>query len=180
MAGRKHYCPPGKIFFAGIGGHLEAGESLTDCAIREAKEEIDALVELRSAAKSYYLTGRSIWEVDLDEDTKPLAIYEMIHPAGTPREGQIYYLVIYDAVLEEFPKNLQAEEVSGLVSLTSNQLVASLNQQITLGQLQEGGGRLVMGGEQLDETAILFPIGTAKALAQLLSHLPGFYSSPDN
>ncbi|WP_164730870.1 NUDIX hydrolase [Anoxybacter fermentans] len=49
FAGNRYKCPPGEIFYAGIGGHLEEGEDYLMCAHREAKEEIGTNVEILSA-----------------------------------------------------------------------------------------------------------------------------------
>ncbi len=46
LAGTKFDCPPGELFYAGIGGHREDGESWVECAHREAIEEIGVDVEL--------------------------------------------------------------------------------------------------------------------------------------
>ena len=46
LAGTRHSCPPDEIFYAGLGGHREAGESWVDCAYREAEEEIGTDVKI--------------------------------------------------------------------------------------------------------------------------------------
>jgi ADP-ribose pyrophosphatase YjhB (NUDIX family) len=40
LAGTRHHCPQGELFYAGIGGHREAGEGWLECAHREANEEV--------------------------------------------------------------------------------------------------------------------------------------------
>jgi ADP-ribose pyrophosphatase YjhB (NUDIX family) len=52
IAGKRYRCPPGELFFAGIGGHREENEDWLACAHREAHEEIGTDVEILSAANT--------------------------------------------------------------------------------------------------------------------------------
>lgn len=40
LAGTRHNCPPGELFYAGIGGRREPGEDWITCVQRAAQEEI--------------------------------------------------------------------------------------------------------------------------------------------
>lgn len=92
LAGTRFRCSPGELFYAGIGGHREKGESWPACAHREAKEEIGADITLRSAAQTWHLPHRSPpVRLALRDCPRPLAVYEMEHPPGTPRAGGVYY-----------------------------------------------------------------------------------------
>jgi ADP-ribose pyrophosphatase YjhB (NUDIX family) len=55
LAGTRHYCPPGERFYAGIGGHLKAGEDWLACAHREALEEVGTDVDGTACALAYVL-----------------------------------------------------------------------------------------------------------------------------
>jgi len=88
LAGTRHNCPPDEIFYAGIGGHKEAGESWLDCAYREVQEEIGTEVKILSSAETWHINrNEKIEKVILRDRPTPLALYEMIHPADTPRVG---------------------------------------------------------------------------------------------
>ncbi|SHH70772.1 hypothetical protein SAMN02745135_01768 [Caloranaerobacter azorensis DSM 13643] len=93
----------------------------------------------------------------------------MIHPKGTPREGQIYYILIYNAKLKNEPTKLKRDEVQGLIALTEKQVILSLERKPTLRELKEEGAIIVLGTESINDDTILYPIGTAKALAYILS-----------
>ena len=169
LAGTRFRCPPGELFYAGIGGHREPGESWPACAHREAKEEIGADVTLRSAAQTWYLPHRSPpVRLALRDCPRPLAVYEMEHPPGTPRAGGIYYLVIYLARLQGQPRALAPEEVQGVIALTAAQVVRGAQRRPTLATLLDEGASLVAGGESVGRQVSLYPIGTAKALALVL------------
>lgn len=163
LAGQKHNCPPGESFFAGIGGHLEPGERWVDCARREALEEVSAEVELLSAPETWMLTTLGELRVfDLTDEPRPLVLYEMIHPPGTRRAGQVYRLVIYRGRLSAGALRLDPAEVGGVIALTREQLQRSLDAKLTLEEVA------LVAGTAPPDTRI-YPIGTALALAQLLA-----------
>jgi ADP-ribose pyrophosphatase YjhB (NUDIX family) len=176
LAGARHHCPPGELFYAGIGGHREPGEDWRACAQREAREETGAEVELLSAPITWHDTtdGRvsQIEPVEgqrpeLVEGRRPLALYEMIHPPGTPRPGELYRIVIYRARLRGRPVALPPDEVRAVIALTRQQVARGLERKPRLGELLDEGASLVAGGEGLDRDTLLYPLGTAAALAHL-------------
>jgi 8-oxo-dGTP pyrophosphatase MutT (NUDIX family) len=169
LAGTRHYCPPGELFYAGIGGHREAGVDCIDCAHREVREEIGVEVEILSSPITWYVPkGGPAEKVEVDDWPRPLALYEMIHPAGTPREGELYRIVIFQARLLGVPKNLQLEEVLGVIALTPEQVIRGPQRRPTVAELEEEGGAVIAGGEGLDRELRVYPIGTAMALARVL------------
>jgi 8-oxo-dGTP pyrophosphatase MutT (NUDIX family) len=173
LAGRRYGCQPGTLFYAGVGGHREAGESWEACARREALEEVGQDAELLPA-ETTWLIGRQgqPQRVQLTDRRRPLALYEMIHPTGTPRAGRLYRLVVFRARLLGPPGKLAPEEVQGLIGLTPAQVVRGPayepEEWPSLGDLCREGAVLVAGGETLDPETRLYPLGTAVALAHVL------------
>ncbi len=55
LAGTRHRCPPGELFYAGIGGHREPGEDWLACAQREANEQVGTGIEIMSAPATWYV-----------------------------------------------------------------------------------------------------------------------------
>jgi 8-oxo-dGTP pyrophosphatase MutT (NUDIX family) len=169
LAGTRHRCPPGELLYAGIGGHREAGEDWLMCAHREANEEIGTDVEILPASVTWYVPQRGpIQRVDLSDRPRPFALYEMIHPPGTPREGELYRVVIYKAHLHGQPKGLQLEEVQGVIALTAEQVIRGLESKPTLAELLGDGASLVAEEKRIDRRLRLYPLGTARALAYVL------------
>jgi 8-oxo-dGTP pyrophosphatase MutT (NUDIX family) len=173
LAGKRHRCPPGELFYAGIGGHREPGEDWLACAQREAREEIGVGVKL-SPAKTTWLVTRAgdVRPIAVRDQPRPLAFYEMIHQDDSPRAGEVYRIVIYAARLDDPPGALPEDEVQGVIALTAAQAAAALDRRATLGQLLAEGARIVAGAQRVDPHTRLYPIGTARALAHILRGLP--------
>jgi 8-oxo-dGTP pyrophosphatase MutT (NUDIX family) len=171
LAGTRHRCPPGELFYAGIGGHREEGEGWLACAHREAKEEVGTDIEIFPAPITWYVPqGGSVQQLEVIDQPRPLAFYEMIHPPDTPRAGELYRIVIYKARLRGLPKELARNEVAGVIALTAEQVIRGPERKPTLAELIDEGARVVVGGETVNRQIRLYPIGTARALAYVLSH----------
>ena len=174
LAGTRHQCPPGECFYAGIGGHVEIGQSWLDCAQREAREEIGTEVRVVSASQTYWVTqDGSVQQVNLTDEPRPLALYEMIHQADAPRAGELYRIVIYRAQLTDIPSDLPPDEVQGIVGLTAEQVKHSLERKPTLSELLEEGAEIIASASDISGMTRLYPIGTARALAQMMQHMGG-------
>lgn len=174
LAGTRHHCPTGELFYAGIGGHRETGEDWLACAHREAKEEIGTDVEILSAPVTWYIPqGSSVQQLEVMDRPRPLAFYEMIHPPDTPRAGELYRIVIYRARLRDVPKDFPPDELLGVIALTAEQVIRGPERRPTLADLVAEGSSVVAGGEMVDRDVRLYPIGTAMALARILHHEGG-------
>lgn len=169
IAGTRHHCSPGERFYAGIGGHREPGEDLLACAHREALEEVGTDVEILSAPETWYIPHqRPALQVEVNDRPRPLALYEMIHPPGTPRAGEVYRIVVYQARLCSLPKNLPQDEVLAIIALTQEQVIRGPKRKPTLAELLDEGARIVASVGPVDGQTRLYPLGTARALANVL------------
>jgi 8-oxo-dGTP pyrophosphatase MutT (NUDIX family) len=174
LAGTRHHCPPGELFYAGIGGHREAGEDWLMCARREAQEEVGRDIEVLPVPVTWYVPQQGpIQRVEVSDRPRPFALYEMIHPPGTPRAGELYRIVIFKARLRGEPKAFPLEEVQGIIALTEEQVVRGLERKPLLVELLEEGAFLITGEESVDRQVRLYPLGTARALAHLLRQVGG-------
>jgi 8-oxo-dGTP pyrophosphatase MutT (NUDIX family) len=166
---RHHHCASGELFYAGIGGHREAGEDWLDCAHREAREEIGADIEVVPVPVTWHVSQQGLVKrVEVSDQPRPFGLYEMIHSKGTPREGKLYRIVMYKARLCGEIGALQSEEVRGVIALTAEQVIRGPEGRPTLTELLDGGASLVVDQEQIDPRFRLYPLGTARALARVL------------
>jgi 8-oxo-dGTP pyrophosphatase MutT (NUDIX family) len=171
LAGFRHACPAGELFYAGIGGHRETGEGWLACAQREAMEEIGTQVEIIPASITWHIPHQGpVGQVEPSDQPRPLALYEMIHPSLTPRAGEIYRIVIYKARLHATPKDLPPDEVRGVIALTADQVIRGIERKPSLAELLDEGAALLAGEEQVDLDVRLYPLGTARALAHIFRH----------
>ncbi len=170
LAGTRHHCPPGELFYAGIGGHREPGEDWLACAQREALEEVGTGVEIMPAPATWHLPqGGPVRQVTISDEPRPLALNEMVIPSDRPRAGEVYRIVVYRARLCGPPRNLSPDEVLGVIALTPEQVVQGPERRPTLVQLLAEGAQIVAEAGTVDRTTRLYPLGTAQALAQVLS-----------
>ncbi|MGD9146699.1 MAG: NUDIX hydrolase [Anaerolineae bacterium] len=174
IAGKRRHCQPGERFYAGIGGHREDGEDWLACAHREALEEVGTDVELLASPVTWYLPhDGSARQVEVTDRPRPLALYEMIHPPGTPHAGALYRIVVYQAQLQSLPRRLAEDEVQAVIALTREQVICGPERRPTLADLLDGGARIVAQAEPVDRGIRLYPLGTACALAHILRHAQG-------
>lgn len=169
LAGTKFACPPGELFYAGIGGHREEGETWIECAHREAIEEMGVDVELVSSHDTWIVSSDCEAErIVVSDEPRPMALYRMVHPEGAPRAGETYHIVIYRAALLEPPSEMPIEEVRGIIALTREQVVRGPERKPSITELINDGAEIVSLVGPVDLSTRLFPIGTAAGLAFVL------------
>lgn len=169
LAGSKFDCPPGELFYGGIGGHLEPGEDPATCVHREAAEEIGAEIELQSAPETWHLPADSRpSRLPVDDSPAPLAVYEMVHPEGTERAGGSYHIVIFDARLVRMTGDLASDEVAAVLALRPEQVVEGPERTPTVETLLADGAALLAESRPIDPSTEVYPVGTARALAAVL------------
>lgn len=166
LAGTRHSCAQGELFYAGIGGHVEPGEDYLACAHREAMEELGAKINIVPVRESWFVSkDRIIEPIDTNIEPRPIALFEMIHPPKTPNQGKIYRIIIFAAHLMGYPQNMPIDEVRGVIGLTREQVIRSLEKKSTIAELVDEGALLITSDNSLNSDLQLYPIGSAKALA---------------
>lgn len=169
LAGTRFDCPPGELFYAGIGGHMEEGESWVECAHREAIEELGVDVELLPSEDTWIVSSEGEAErAVISDEPRPMALYRMVHPEGSPRPGGIYHIVIYAAELLEPPAELPIDEVRGVIALTREQVVRGPLGKPSIAKLVSEGAEIISLAEPVEMDTLIYPIGTASALAAVL------------
>ena len=171
LAGTRFDCPPGTRFYMGIGGHRLLDEDLPTCAHREAMEEIGADVDIVDSDHTWLISqGRLPDCLELSDRPRPYALYLMPRPGSSEHSALSYHIAIYLAELPAGPGQLSGEEVSAVIALTAEQVVRGLHARPSLDELVTDGAEVVAQVGQLDGRLRVYPIGTAEALAHVLSH----------
>jgi 8-oxo-dGTP pyrophosphatase MutT (NUDIX family) len=168
VSGRKHRAEPGERFFAGIGGHCEENESFIQAAKREAVEETGKSVKVSNSARTDLVDsdGRVLDTVVLPTPA-PRIIYRMLDRREDLPEAKPYVIACFEAeFVDDSPFILDPEEVSALIALPKSMLVKSFERKIGLDDILSSGGEIVAG--YLEASTMLFPLGTAVTLANLL------------
>ena len=181
LAGTKFRLPPGELFYAGIGGHREEGESCVECAHREAIEELGVDVELVDADITWAVSSSGdVQRLDVSDQLRPIAMYDMVHGEESSRAGCIYHIVIYDAKLIEPPGELPSDEVRCIIALTPEQVSNALKRKRSITELINEGAEVVACAQPIDLNTFIYPIGTAAALAVLAPFITCYPLPPLN
>lgn len=163
-----------QVRFFGVGGKRQAQESLIDCALREGREEIGAVVSrLDSAAQTYFFKADG--NIDLmnlsDDSVCPRLILEKrTHSSHGSMANQLasYYLVAFNAILSGKP--VPSNEIAAVVYLKDFHL-AMMRQfsNLTVADLLAQGAQVeTQSNSLLDQSTVLVAHGTAKFLMRQL------------
>ena len=167
VAGTKFDCPPGELFYMGIGGHRNCGEDLPSCARREALEELGVAVKLTDSQESWLVSAHRVESrLELSDSLRPMSLYMMTRDD----EANTYYIAMYEASLSTTSFNLAVEEVAAVIALKPEQVVNGLSHRPTLRELIREGARIFASAQALNDDVRLYPIGSAVALASVLRY----------
>ena len=148
----------GKLGIARFGGHIEEGETLVECALREVKEETSLEVTLVSSPVTYKVDS---WDSQLlvvddeEKEIKPIL-----------RIGQN---VMFFARSNNEP--MLSSETKGIILLTESELIKLCSNEIRYGEFRSWGGRSIVRSEYNDDF-ILQPLAQMRFLARLIQERP--------
>ena len=170
LAGTRFECPPGEMFYMGLGGHRLADEDWAACALREVREEIGAEVDLIDSPDTWLVsTDRVDSRIEVSDHPRPLALFEMISSGPDEIRGT-YHIAVYEANLRDQSLELSIEEVRAVLALTPDQVIRGPETRPTLRELIDDGALVMTTVTGLDVDTCVFPIGSAQALAHVLRH----------
>lgn len=149
---------PGKLGIARFGGHLEEGETLHECALREVKEETSLEAALVPSPVTYQ--GES-WDAPLQaireesEAVKPFL-----------RIGQN---VMFFARSDREP--VIASETQGIIRVTEAEMIRLCSDDVTYGEFRGWGGRS-QTKFAFNEAYIMEPLAQMRFLANFVLEHP--------
>jgi hypothetical protein len=148
----------GKLGIARFGGHIEEGESIVECVLREVKEETALDVTLLSSPVTYKVDS---WDSPLLEiDDEENGIRPIL------RIGQN---VMFFAQSRHEPT--LSNETKGIILLTDSEMIKLCSQPISYGEFKSWGGRRIVRREYSDDF-ILQPLAQMRFLARLIQERP--------
>jgi 8-oxo-dGTP pyrophosphatase MutT (NUDIX family) len=140
----------------GVGGGQEPGETVWDCALREAKEELSTEVSLLHSPVTYFHdkdTGQ-LQQISVTDHPAPLLLERITNPnpskpyaPGLPT-GPYIYFALFLGELEDWSKVWPGDDVKGLL-LCPIDLWHQLERVVELSKLVEVGAK-VIGPSDLD------------------------------
>jgi 8-oxo-dGTP pyrophosphatase MutT (NUDIX family) len=148
------------VYYQGIGGGVEQGETFLRAAIREGEEELGLRPDLISPRKTFFVDGirRTVTMVGPDDRPSPLFVHRQ-----KINRGEILVVFNYLACLSKEPK--PSSEVPALLSMPIERLMKDRTE--TISQYLRDGCRI---SEQVPirRGALLRPWGTPIYLLKLL------------
>jgi len=173
---------PGAVRFSGIGGKRKtASESIEECAVREAQEELgDAFACLMQASETTFIRkdGMALAISISDVGTRPRLIFERPNQSdasGLPRKSDSYILVAFDGVLKATP--FPHGELAATLLIPDDALKMFLEKaSVSAGELRAAGAEILHQKDcPVPDDRLFVPHGTASFLVRNL----GLGAAPD-
>lgn len=133
-----------------VGGGQEPNETILECAIREAKEEISVDVRVESSPVTFFhdIDQRTIEKVQVKDEIAPYLLERVSNPfpdrpyrEGLP-VGPYIYFAIYLANVDDWEEVKAGDDVQGLLLVPVTEW-DSLNQGNTIAELRTKGVEVV-------------------------------------
>ena len=173
-----HEDPDGRLArFVGIGGHLEPGETWSEAVCREAVEEADLCVSLRSPVQTYLLQDGGVVQdvtpvLEWPNLPRPLFVWSARFRFGRPPNEHVRHFVnaVFEAVAPDEVQPRPAAEMPAILALSEAQLRQTTTGALALEDLLDGGA-MIWSSTTVLQSIRLLPGGSAQWYAVLLDHL---------
>jgi hypothetical protein len=161
-----------EVPFHGVGGKRHQDEDWAETAKREVLEETGANISLISSGHTHFhTTGAELESVDLEDDPRPYCLYKRTREADPNfAHPEVLWLVGFegDLMIKSLDELKPRSEIGGLVCLTGDVLLRTLQEKITYREIETAGdgSRVILGSNvnfDLDVRAI--PAGLAILVA---------------